>query len=340
MDNNYGALIDNFIAPDLFNAVMPSVPPADLSIPGSPNMASSFLSYRVSAASRVVGFNSNDVPYFLSLGMGSNIADGLVDSNSIHEGVSAGGWKLQFQPKRLAPTLTGTFTSVNYATGAVVGNATKFLSECFEGLTLNWIDGNGVAREGIVQTITDDLNLTLISPLLSTNMYAAATPGGTLVTPYSGNGGDCGGSITLDFLRLNEQFAFNNFIFNTDLLKVPLGTITMVTGSATVNGVGTRFLSDFSSGSMFQAFDDAGVKRTYVISAIASDIQMTLTHVARSNVTAKPFLDADDTLRVKVIPIIGFQAYTVSVDPAYGIRRMSIWAEATVAHTYALIGVA
>ncbi len=108
--NKYGSKVDSFAAYDMYNLPMPALPPADLTIAAG-GIAGTYMSFRNSSQSRVVDFLPTDNPYIRSLGLTSNLADGLVDGASSHKG-GATAWQVTLSARRVGAALTGSITNV------------------------------------------------------------------------------------------------------------------------------------------------------------------------------------------------------------------------------------
>ncbi len=348
--NKYGSLRNTFVGPDLFNLPLPVLPPADLSLTAA-QFAPVYMHFRsgggANAETEIVGFSPRDKPYIRGLAMMSNLADGLVDSCSSH--VNTGNsWRLRFSLQRFAAKLTGTIS--NTAGSATVGGtSTLFSQELAVGLTLVWLDDNGVVRSGVISTIASDTSLALTALTTSTagTMFTANT---TLKGAYSlaGAVGVAGSSIDVPFLALNNLEPFAFFLGSVAGVTPPQGRITMAGGSVNVVGVGTSFTTDFTTSSIIAWLDDAGVRRTGCVATVTDDTHMTLT--TTTSMTGTPYLsatnvamiDTDNHLRIKAQVFDIFEAYTVSIDPAYGdgTRRLGIHAMAEIEHTFPMTAAA
>ncbi len=344
LSNKYGSKVDSFAAYDMYNLPMPALPPADLTIAAGV-IVSTYLSFRNSASSRVVDFNPDDNPYFRGLGLTSNLADGLVDAATSHQG-GATSWQIVIRPLRVSADLTGTIA--NTAGNAnVTGTGTLFTRELAVGSTIIWLDANNVQRQGIVSTITNDLALVLTAVTASTGMFTANTALGT-ANQLVGQAGYAGGSITLAMLQMNTLYPFAFFAAEASLIYSPQGKITTTAGSTAVTGVGTKFLTDMvqngSNGANYVIgwTDDLGVRRTGVVASIASETALTLTAnvPATGGGTNVAMIDLDAALRIRAEMPETFFAYTIAIDPAFGngTRRLSLAVIAEIEHTHAMIG--
>ncbi len=345
--NKYGSRVDSFTAFDMYNLPMPVLPPANLSI-ASGSIVSTFMSFRNSSSSRVVDFNPNDNPYIRSIGLTSNLADGLVDGASAHRG-STTSWQGILRPLRVSAPLTGNIDNTP-GSANITGNGTLFTRELAVGSIIIFADDNGVQRQGTVLTINADSGinaLTLTNVTLSAGMYS-----GTITSrkfnQLVGQSGYAGPSFTVVFLQMNYPYPFAFFAAQASLIYTPQGKITTIAGSAAVTGVGTAFLTDMvqngsnGAGYVIGWTDNLGVRRTGVVASIASDTTLTLTDVviAAGDGTNVPMLDLDGGLRIRAEMPATFFAYTISIDPAYGdgTRRLSLAMYAEIEHTHAMIG--
>lgn len=342
--NKYGSKVDSFAAFDMYNLPMPALPPADLTIAAG-GIVSTYMSFRNSSASRVVDFDPNDNPYIRGLGLTSNLADGLVDGASAHQGGST-AWRAIIRPLRVSADLTGTIANVA-GSAAVAGTNTLFTQELAVGSLLIWIDNNFVQRQGTVLSIASDLALTLTAVTASTGMFTAATTAAT-ANQLVGQAGYAGESISIAFLQMNTMYPFAFFVADATKIFSPQGKITTTAGSAAVTGVGTKFLTDMvqngsnGAGYVIGWTDNLGVRRTGVVSSIASDNALTLTAnvPATGGGTKVPMLDLDAALRIRCEMPAAFFAYTISIDPAYGdgTRRLSLAVIGEIEHTHAMSG--
>ncbi len=344
--NKYGSLRNTFIAADMYNLPLPVLPPADLSIVAAA-FAPAYMHFRsggaANAETEVVGFSPRDKPYIRGLAMFSNLADGLVDSCSSHVG-TGNAWRIIFTLERFGAVLTGTISNTA-GSAAVGGTLTLFTKELAEGQLIVWLDDNGCVRSGTILTIVSDTSLTLTAVTASTasTMLTANT---TLKTAYPlvGAGGYAGSTVTIPFIALNNLEPFAFFLGNAALIYPLQGKITTVAGSTTLTGVGTSFLTDLSDGSILAWVDDAGVRRTGCVAflGVTSNTQVTLTAVAYSNATGVALLDTDNHLRIKSQIFDIFEAYTISIDPAYGngTRRLGLHAMAEIEHTFPMTAAA
>ena len=338
LSNKYGSRIDTFVASDLYNLPLPVVPPADLSIVAA-NFAPSYLYFRMGITSKVVGFSPRDNPYIRGFGMYSNLADGLVDKSSAHFG-SSNSWRVRFSTQRFGAALTGLVVNVA-GTSAFTGFAAGalFTRELAPGMAIVWLDDNRCIRTGTVSTITNDNALVLSSVTANAvgSMLVGSTTAG-IAYPLVGVNGAAGNTVDLPFAALNVMQQYNFFAGAVTAIYPPLGTITVTTGSINVVGKNTAFLTDMAVGTVVGWTDDLGVRRTGSVAGVTTDVAMTLSAVAYSNASGAAMLDLDHHLRIKCDVAAQFDAYTISIDPAYGAvsRRLAIHAMAEIEHTFAM----
>ncbi len=353
LSNKYNSKVDSFTAFDMYNLPMPVLPPADLSINAgvASGLVPTFMSFRNSSGSRVVDFLPTDNPYIRGLGLTSNLADGLVDKAASHQGGST-SWRVIIRPLRISADLSGLILNTA-GSATITGSGTKFTQELAPGMTISWVDNNIVQRFGTISAIASDTSLTLIAVTESTGMYAGNT-GNFPITPGSkynalvGQAGYAGNSISMAFLQMNTLYPFAFFVANASFIYTPRGHITTVAGSATVTGIGTKFLTDMvQNGNNGQNYvigwtDDLGVRRTGNVSSITSETSLTLQDVVIANGggTNVPMLNLDGSLRIRAEMPATFEAYTVTIDPAFGdgTRRLSIAIQAEIEHTHPMIG--
>ncbi len=329
--NKYNSLVDSFYATDLYNLVMPAVPPASLNIPAA-TFAISYFANRVGAVSKVVGFDKRDKPYFRGLGLYSNLGAGLRDAAAAHYG-SSNGWQLTLQLQRFAAELTGTIANVA-GTNAVAGVGTSFTTELGEHSIISWVDDNGVVRVGVVATVTDDTNLVLSSVTDNTGMATANTAASTAF-PFIA---DAGNSIDFQFITMNEIMEQAFFIGDVSGIYPPRGTVACGTATVVLEGVGTFFTEDYSNG-MPIVFGTGANRRTYVIDTITDDTHLNLYEVPSVAVRGAPLVEYDHHLRIRARVPVDFLAYTVDLNPLYGAgnRRLSISGAAVIEHSFPLI---
>lgn len=330
--NKYGSLRDSFIGADLYNLVMPVTPPADLSIT-SLLVAPSFLNFRLGSTTKVVGFSPRDKPYIRGIGMSSNLADGLVDASASHFG-SGSNWEIFLQLQRFGAALTGTIANTA-GSNAITGTGTLFTRELAVGSVFTWLDANQVVRSGTVLTITNDtaLVMTAVSRNTALSMFLGNTTVG-VAYPVLGNAGS---SVTVPILMLNVTAPYDFFLGDVTAIYPPLGRISVASGSAAVTGVGTSFQTDFVAGSVIGWLDVSGVRRTGVVSSIASQTALTLTAVTYSQASGAAMIDLDNHLRIMAqMGGAGFLAYTITIDPAFATRRMTLAALAEVEHSFSM----
>ncbi len=328
--NKYNSLSDTFIATDLYNLPLPVLPPADLSLANT-QFAPSYMYFRMGGSTKVVGFNKKDKPYFTSVGMSSNLAAGLVDAASAHEGDS-NSWRITYQLERFAAKLTGTVSNVA-GNAALTGAGTSFTTQVAVGSVLVWMDTNRVIRSGTVLTVTDDTNIVLTAVSTNAGMLTANTVN-SAAYPLIGNAGV---SVTIPFITMNTLYPVDFFLGDVSKVYPPLGVIQTAAASAAVVGTSTSFVTDFVVGQPI-AWGTGADRRTGVISVITDQTHLTLAAVADLDRTGQALLDYDDHLRIKCVESRTFLAYTINIDPRYGdgTRRLSIHALAGITHNYPL----
>lgn len=344
MSGKYDSFLNSFAAYDMYNLPMPALPPADLSIAAGV-IISTYVSYRTGIAQRVVDFSPRDNPYLRAIGLTSNLADGLVDASSAHNG-SANAWHVVTRPIRFGADLTGTIANTA-GSAAIVGTGTLFTRETAPGMLIAWIDANAVQRQAVILAVTDDTNIVLTAVTSSTGMRTANTVAAK-ANPLTGQSGYAGSSLTMTMLQMNVMYPMSFFLADARLIFSPRGKITTVAGSAAVTGVGTKFLTDMvqnggnGAGYVIGWTDDLGVRRTGVVASIASETALTLTAVvvATGGGTNVPMLDLDNSLRILMEMPSAFAAYTIAIDPAFGngTRRLSLSVLAEIEHTFGMDG--
>jgi hypothetical protein len=342
MSNQYGSLLDTFTALDVYNLPMPVVPPADLVL-NQGAIANSYLSLRNSASSKVVGFSPDDNPYIRSIGIGSNLADGLVDGSASHIGGASPSWIIALNPIRMGSPIPGSILSVIGT--ALVGNGTLFTNYCSVGMFLSWHDTNSILRIGFISSIIDDTNIILATPVATTGMYTGSSVGAALIPHKIGF---AGAGITIPVPIMNTPFSFNDFLVPPGSINIPKGKIKTTAGSVAVTGVDTNFTKDFSpsiaigQSPIIGWIDQYGLRRTGTVSGVADDFNLTLTAnvpaLGGTGLEYKDFIDLDESLRIMVSFPAAFSAYTISIDPAYGAenRRLSLHVMAEIEHTFPL----
>ncbi len=329
--NKYNSLSDTFYATDLYNLVMPAVPPALLSI-ASTVFAESFFFGRYGATTKVVGFDKRDNPYIRSLGLFSNLGAGLVDAAANHVGGGT-NWMLQLQLERYAARLTGVISN-NAGSAALTGAGTLFTTELGVGSVLVWLDNNKVVRRATVMTITDDTNIVLTGLTDNAGMRTGNT-GGKIAYPWISNAGN---TADYPFVKMNTLFDQAFYAGNVTAIYPPRGTVTVTTSIANIEGVGTYFTQDYHVGQPI-VFGAGADRRVYIIATIVSDTLATLTQLPSLGIRGAALVDYDDHIRLCCRVVNAFSAYTVDLNPLYGAdnRRLSIGSVADIEHTFPLI---
>lgn len=329
LKSRYGSRIDTFIGPDLYNLVMPVVPPADMSISAGA-FAASYLFYRQGIATQTVGFQPTEKPRIKGIGLQCNMGDGLVDASASHFPTS--GWALKLQLERFGAVLTGNVNNTAGSSNVTGDGSTLFTRELAVGQTFIWYDANKVMRAGIVQSITNDNALVLTAPTLSTGMFT----GNTVNKPAYPKIANAGTSVTIPIMLLNQMFNYDFFLGDVSYIHPAQGKITVTNGSPNVVGVGTAFTTDFAVGDAV-SFGTGANRRTGVIATITD-----ATHMAfQANVSgtqtgvAMNFYDVD--MRILSSIVNDFNAYTVTIDPAFGTRRISFTSMAEIEHASELV---
>lgn len=324
MTTQYGSRLDTFIAPDAYNAVWPVTPPADLSLLGSDFRPSFFYNRYgfIGPGSKAAGFDKRDRPILRRLGIFSNFADGLVFNNT--QWNSAGGSIIRFDFSTWGAQLTGTIT----VTGtAIAGAGTLFTRELAPGMRVSYTDSAGLIRLGLINTITSDT----VAAFTTSPGNSGATLGWPELIPAVNQ-------IEIPVPALNEMFTQSYFLGDVSkILTAYSGTITATSGSPTITGVNTRFLTEFYNVTAFQFIrwtDDAGNMVTRQISSIASDTSLTLVTNAPSNATGVALLVPFNHTRVVGRINAGLDFSTISIDPAFATKRLQFGMVAEMEHTY------
>lgn len=334
--NKYGSLLNTLYGMDMYNLVMPVLPPADIAISGS-LMAPAYLSYRNGSAGRAIDFDLNDNPYFRAFGITSNMADGLVDAASGHSG-AGNGWEITITPHRVGASQTGTIANTA-GSATVTGTGTFFTRGLAPGATITWYDSNKVLRFGVIASIASDTSLTLTAVTASTGMFTGNSSGASfnLLTGVAGYLGD---PRTMPVFMLNALHPCAFFAAEAYLLDNTIsGLITVQSGATTVNGSGTAFESDLEVGQVFGWTDNTGIDRTGVVQSITSDTALELTSAAYATASNKSASNLDSTIRVLTqFTSDGFNAYTIAIDPTFSTKRLSISTYAEMEHTFEMSG--
>lgn len=348
--NKYNSKTATFMGMDIYNLPLPVLPPADLSIAASA-FASRYLADRESSANGpVFGFNRVDNPYLRSLGLFSNLADGLVDGFTQHNAIN-GGFEIQFFLDRLGPRLTGLISNTA-GSATVTGAGTLFTRELAPGMTIVWRDGGNVMRIGIIDAIASDTSLTLSSGTASTGMFTNGTAGKVclpMVLPDPT-------TFVLQVPTLNYLYTRSLQISDVSKIRPIMGTLTFPAATPAVGATtmtvtgkdGSKFTRDCSVG-QYVRYNTGANQRTLRIASITSDTAMVLTVSPSGKLpgafTYPAFIGAvgwlDNDFGIRVVPITTFSLYTVSIDPQYGdgTRRLSFHVVAEIEHTEVLLGV-
>jgi hypothetical protein len=333
--NKYNSLTQTFYATDLFNLQMPVVPPADLTILQTA-FAPAYFFFRDAASAKVGLFQPNDNAYIRGLALNSNLADGLVFADTATGKVDnqpLKGWTVNLFPRCYDTPVTGC---TNVAGSALITGA-GFNSFFATGQVVMWLDDNGVAREGLIQSINGaGTQITLASPSSSGagTMFAGNMASGKL---YPTSKANLAGGINIPFLTMNTMNPYNYFAWSAPQVRTPVGTMSLPVGTATVTGVGTKFTTDFAGGDEISYVDIAGVRRTNLVLGMpTSDTVLTVQNLALGSAVNAPILNPNYGIAYQASIGSDFKAYTISIDPAYGAvgRRLSINMVAEIEYTF------
>lgn len=341
--NKYNSQIQTFYATDLFNLPMPALPPADLTILTS-SFVPSYFFFRNAGAGKVGGFNPRDNAFVRGLGLQSNLADGLVSADTGSGGptTTLKGWNLTLTPQAFDMPVSACtqVAGTNQITGA------GFNSFYSVSQTVMWVDDNGVARTGVIQSINAGgtaITLTAISTNTLGTMYTASMASGRLYLLQKQIAGDL--SVPVPIMNTMDQYSF--FAWTASQLTEPAGTVSVSAGSTALVGVGTSFITDYGAGSgtnrgqSIGYTDNTGVRRTAYISTVLTDTTMTLANVAPVTALKSPIINLNGFVAYRATIINDFKAYTITIDPAFGngTRRLSISAMAEIEYTHGISGV-
>jgi len=329
--NKYGSRTNTFMGPDLYNLASVMAAPADMTLAASV-FAQAFLQYQNTFidVSAFPGFEINDRPYIHGLGMFSNFADGLVPIPASSKSGVTGSVQLTVQLIRFGAVLGGLITNVA-GNANISGVGTSFTQQLSVGQQLFWYDDNRALRSGTVLTVTDDTNIVLTAVTASTGMYQGATTGVAAMPRIF----TAGSAIIVAMPVLNVMNQYGIFLGDVTNVRTPRGRITVTAGSATVTGVGTLFQTDLAVGQSFQYTDDTAVARTATITAIASQVSMTIAAVAPAATTGTlaPFNAYDSQLSILVSVPQTVTFATISINPLYNARRLIFSAQAVIEHS-------
>lgn len=334
---------------DVYNLPMPALPPADLPIPQTDFVARYFADRESATLGPVVGFDRTDNPYLRSLGLFSNLADGLVDGFSQHTADNDTGFELLFFLDRFGPSLSGVISNTA-GTAAVTGAGTFFTRELVPGIRIVWRDDGQVTRIGTIATIISDTSLTLTAVTASMGMSTnntALNPCRPVVLPDSS-------TFVLQVPTLNQLYTRSLQISDVSKIRPIVGTLTFagatpVFGATTmaVTGVGSKFTRDVTVGQYIR-YGTGATQRTLLVQSITSDTALVLTVPAVASLPGAftypaatqtvGWVDAD--FGIRVIPISDFSLYTIAIDPAFGngTRRLSFHVVAEIEHSLAVLG--
>lgn len=340
--NNYGSLVDTFSAMDIYNLPLPVTPPANLTLARTA-FTRRYFAGREGAAAPVTRFNVADKPFLKSIGIFSNLADGLVDAASSHRG-QLNGLTVTLSLDRFFPALTGTITNDpgGMDPQGVVGTGTLFTREVCPGMRLVWRDDNDNIQTVEVGTVPDDVSLGISSPR-SQGMYSgvAATnrPLWGLVQPQAGN------SLTVSVPTLNQLYPYSFFLGDVSKVRPITGKLTFRAGSATVTGKNTRFTREIAAGQCIR-YGTGAAMRTLLVASVESDVSLTVnvpgTGVAGvpTNAVDQEIGLLDNFLGLRGELSSGLEAYTITIDPAFGAssRRLAIHLVGEIEHSLAVDG--
>lgn len=337
MSGKYSSKQDYFIASDLYNLPLPVLPPADLSLT-SAVCVPSYLFYRKGSLTKVAGFATNDNAYVRAIGMGSNLADGLVNA-SVATAPTL-GWGFRLQSELFAAGIPAVTNIVNTNSITIASGGT-FAQQLAVGMTVMWLDDGYVVRTGVIATIAANGNsLTLTANTTNSGMLTNSTTNKPLY-PFIKNAG-----ISIDFAvqTLNNMTSTSFFAWSPSTIYAPRGKVTVVAGGTALSGVGTFFIADYPAGTPIAYLDDTGVRRTGLVSGTpTSDTLLTLTTaaLAGTGATNSPVIDMGSFIALKTTIQDTFNAYTITIDPLFGSasRRMSLNVMAEIEYSQSMIGI-
>jgi hypothetical protein len=347
-NNKYNSQTATFMGMDVYNLPLPVLPPADLSIV-SGAFGQRYLADRESLVNGpVFGFDRTDNPYLRSLGIYSNLADGLVDGFSQHNDTN-GGFTLQFYLDRFGPRLTGTISNTA-GSATVTGAGTFFTRELAPGMTIVWRDEGNVMRVGIIDAIASDISLTLTAITASTGMFANSTTANVcipLVKPDTS-------TFSLQVPTLNQLFSRSLQVSDVSKIRDVRGTLvfagaTPAAGATTmaVTAIDGKFTQDVTVGQYIR-YGTGAAQRALIVGTVTSDTAMLLTVPPLANLPvaftypaatqAVGWLDQDFGIRAQVINTWLF--YTIAIDPAFGngTRRLAFHVVAEIEHNKVVLG--
>jgi len=337
MESKYNSRVNTFYASDLWNLTMGTIasPPADFTLP-SADFAVSYFFYRF-GSQLTAGFESTDQPRYKSIGFFSNLADCLVDQSARHS--TAGGMSGAFQLERFGSPITGTIVQTPAGDPTITGTGTFFTQELSVGQDFFWCDDGGVTRCGRVSAIASNTSMTIVNnpdvaggsgnALSSTGMFTNTTAAKKLHPKIVNAGTD----IRFQFPTMNVLYPWNIFCGNVSKVLYPQGMISIAAGSATMTGIGTKFLSELTAGGagtgQYVAFlDDAGLRYTRRVDSIANDGSLTLNAAVATVVTRKTLnkvagdADYDQFLQLRgSVPLVQTWS-TIQVETAFALKRL------------------
>lgn len=171
------------------------------------------------------------------------------------------GIRFQVATEECGPALTGTVSGVA-AASTIAGVGTAFTSEVAQGKVLWVADDAGTLRFFPIVAVASATSLTIKGSIPSTITAKAFGLAHTGIIPFQNRTG-------------------------TPEYKIPLtGTFTLAAGANTMAGVGTAFTTQLAVGAKFQAIDDGGTLRHYVIDTITNATTATIKGLAVANGTA------------------------------------------------------
>ena len=333
--NKYNSKLQLFYATDMYNLPMPVTPPADLTI-ATASFVPAYFFFRNAGVRKAGGFNSRDNGFIRGIGLHSNLADGLVfaDTATGRVGGNLKGWNLGLYPQ----VFDAGVASCAQVAGTDQITGTGFNSFYSVGASVMWIDDNGVARTGTVQAINAGgtaITLTGVSTNTVGTMYTASMASGFLYLLQA----NLTGQINVPIMTMNFLAEYSFFAWAASQVTEPAGTVSVSVGSTALTGIGTSFVTDYGVGLNIGYTDNAGVRRTSLISSVNSNTSITLVNNALATASNSPIVNVNGFVAYKAVMENDYKAYTISIDPAYGngTRRLSISAMAEIEYTYPLL---
>lgn len=354
MSNLYNSLLRTFNAFRFYSKTLPVTPPADLTLSGSlftPKFVFSgqVVSGGIPSSGPACAFNRLDNPRLRGAGFFGNLADGLVDAATMGDSTNS-VFRLGFKLERYGAKLTGVISNTA-GLAAVTGIGTLFTEELAPGMTITWEDDGLNIRQGVIQSIADNTNLTLTGATNNTasSMFAGVNTTSVDAFPKILDAGD---EKFIDVATMNHVYPQDLFVGDVSMVRPIEGRVTFqnaIAGGAntTATGLGTTFTRDVTAGQWIRYVDDNLNTKTVMVTSVDSDTQLTITTPAAgtaglATAATRVIVGTDGWMDVALAVlsrmVTSLEFYTVTIDPAFATRLLNLHIVAEIEHSDELVG--